>query len=70
LALAFDPLVAPGRVLCGQPDDQPLHLWVQRRPAGVAVRVGPRAGDSAGASPTASRAGRTSTTTGLGAAPG
>jgi hypothetical protein len=45
LELAFDPLVAPGRVLPGQADDQPLHRWVQRRPAGVAVRVGPCPGD-------------------------
>ena len=45
LALTVDLLGAPGRVLLGQADDQPLHLWVQRGPAGVAGRVGPGAGD-------------------------
>jgi len=43
----LEPLVAPARVLCGQADDQLLHLEVERWPAGVAVRVGPRAGDQA-----------------------
>jgi len=32
-------------VLPGQADDQALYLLVQRRPAGLAVRLGPRAGD-------------------------
>jgi hypothetical protein len=45
LELAFDLLVAPAGVLLGEPDDQLLHLLVQRRPAGLAVRVGPRASD-------------------------
>jgi hypothetical protein len=45
LQLALDPLIAPGRVLCGQADDQLLYSWVQRRPSGLAVRVGPCAGD-------------------------
>jgi hypothetical protein len=38
LQLALDPLVAPAGVLFGQADDQLLHLLVQRRPAGLAVR--------------------------------
>ena len=40
--LALDPLVAPGRVLPGQADDQLLRLLVQRWPARLAARVGPR----------------------------
>ncbi len=45
LQLALDPLVAPAGVLPGQADDQLLHLLVQWRPAGLAVWVGPGAGD-------------------------
>ena len=41
---ALDALVAPARVLPGQADDQLLHLLVQWRPAGLAIRVGPGAG--------------------------
>jgi hypothetical protein len=43
--LALDALVAPGRVLPGQPDDQLLDVLVKRWPAGLAMRVGPGAGD-------------------------
>jgi hypothetical protein len=43
--LALDALVAPVGALPGQPDDQLLHLLVQRWPAGLAVRVAPGAGD-------------------------
>jgi hypothetical protein len=43
--LALDALVAPAGVLPGQPDDQLLHVLVKRWPAGLAVRVGPGAGD-------------------------
>jgi hypothetical protein len=46
LQLALDPLIAPALVLLGQADDQLLYRWVQRRrPPGLAVRVGPCAGD-------------------------
>jgi hypothetical protein len=45
--LTLDALVAPARVLRGQPDDQLLYLRVQRRPTGLAVWVGPAAGDQA-----------------------
>jgi len=45
--LTLDALVAPARVLRGQPDDQLLHLRVQRRPTGLKVWVGPAAGDQA-----------------------
>jgi hypothetical protein len=45
--LTLDALVAPAQVLLGQPDDQLLHLRVQRRPTGLAVWVGPAAGDQA-----------------------
>jgi hypothetical protein len=45
LQLALDPLIAPARIFPGQPDDQLLYIWVQRRPPGLAVRVGPCAGD-------------------------
>jgi hypothetical protein len=45
LEFASDALVAPPRVLPGQADDQVLDLLVQRRPAGLAVRVGPGDGD-------------------------
>jgi len=44
---ALEALVAPARVLGGQTDDQLLHLLIQRRPACLAMRVGPRAGDQA-----------------------
>jgi hypothetical protein len=43
--LAPDPLVTPGRVLLGHADDQLLDILVQRWPTGLAMRVGPRAGD-------------------------
>ena len=42
--LALDALIAPARVLPGQPDDQLLDLRVQRWPADP-VWVGPRTGD-------------------------
>jgi hypothetical protein len=44
LEFSLDALVAPSGVLSGQADDQLLDLLVQRRPADLAVRVGPRAG--------------------------
>jgi GNAT superfamily N-acetyltransferase len=43
--LALDALVAPARILPGQPDDQVLELLVERRSPCSAVRVGPGAGD-------------------------
>jgi hypothetical protein len=43
--LSLDPLIAPSGVLLSETDDQLLHLLVQRWPAGLAVRVGPGAGD-------------------------
>jgi hypothetical protein len=43
--LALDALVTPARVLPGQADDQLLDSLVQRWPAGLAMRVGPRPGD-------------------------
>jgi hypothetical protein len=43
--LALDALVTPVGVLPGQPDDQLLDVLVKRWPAGLAVRVGPDAGD-------------------------
>jgi hypothetical protein len=45
--LALDALVAPAGILGGEADDQPLHVLVESRPAGVALRVGPGAGDDA-----------------------
>lgn len=45
--LALDALVAPGRVLPGQPDDQLLCLLVQRWPTRPTARVGPGVGDQA-----------------------
>jgi hypothetical protein len=45
LEFSVDALVAPPGVFPGQADDQLLDLLVQRRPADLAVRVGPRAGD-------------------------
>jgi hypothetical protein len=45
--LALDALVAPVGVLPGQPDDELLDVLVKRWPAGLAVRVGPGAGDQA-----------------------
>jgi hypothetical protein len=45
--LALDGLVAPAGVVGGEADDQQLHVLVESRPAGVAVRVGPGAGDEA-----------------------
>jgi hypothetical protein len=47
LQFALDALVAPAWVRLGQPDDQLLHLRVQRRPTGLAVWVNPAAGDQA-----------------------
>jgi hypothetical protein len=43
--LALDALVAPPRVLRGEADNQLLDVVVQWWPAGLAMRVGPRAGD-------------------------
>jgi hypothetical protein len=43
--LALDALVTPARVLPGEADDQLLQPLVQRRPACLAVRVGPGAGN-------------------------
>jgi hypothetical protein len=45
LQLSFDALVTPARVLCCQPDDQLLYVRVEWWAAGLAVRVGPGAGD-------------------------
>ena len=45
--LALDALVAPAGVLRGEADDQQLHVLVESWPAGVALRVGPGAGDEA-----------------------
>ena len=45
--LALDALVAPAGILRGESDDQPLHVIVDSRPAGVVLRVGPGAGDEA-----------------------
>jgi hypothetical protein len=42
--LALDALVAPAWVLPGEADDQLLDVLVQRRPAGLVMRVGPRPG--------------------------
>ena len=42
-----NPLVAPAGVLVSEADDQVLDVAVQLRPAGVAVGVGPGAGDEA-----------------------
>jgi hypothetical protein len=40
-------LVAPARVLCGQPEDQLLNVVVHRRSSWFAAWVGPGAGDHA-----------------------
>jgi hypothetical protein len=45
LELSLDALVAPPGVVPGQADNQVLDLLVQRRPASLAMRVGPCTGD-------------------------
>jgi hypothetical protein len=45
LEFSLDALVTPPGILPGQPNDQLLDLLVQRWPANLAARVGPRAGD-------------------------